>query len=72
MTTSKVLAISGLVLGLGTIIMGFIMKNSWQICAGTYMLLWVYETYQNHKLMKMLNEMLKNASVVIKTESKDQ
>lgn len=58
MTTSKVLAISGLVLGLGAIIFGFIMKNSWQIAAGTYMILWVYEAYQNHVLMKYLKQVL--------------
>lgn len=62
MTTSKVLAISGLVLGLGAIIFGFIMKNSWQIAAGTYMILWVYEAYQNHKLMKHLKNMLTSKS----------
>lgn len=62
MTTSKLLAMFGTVIGLIIITMGFFMKNSWQICAGTYMILWVYEAYQNHKLMKHLKNMLASKS----------
>ena len=62
MKTSKILAILGTILGVSIIVIGFIMKNSWQICAGTYMILWVYEAYQNHRLMKHLKTVLTKKS----------
>ncbi len=62
MKKSKILAILGTVIGLIIIIIGFFMKNTWQVCAGTYMILWVYEVYQNHKLMQHLTSMLASKS----------
>jgi hypothetical protein len=58
MKKSKILAILGALFGTAVIVFGFMLKNSWQVCAGTYIVLWVYEAYQNHQLMRKLTQAL--------------
>jgi uncharacterized protein (DUF983 family) len=69
MKKSKILAMSGIIIGIIVVGLGFFMKNSWQVCAGTYMILWVYEVYKNHELMLKLKDILLSSVKLTKLEN---